>query len=102
MSLRCVYTDLDGTLLGHHGSLFRDWEGNFSMRQARMLEACHRAGIEVVPWTANKPRDWSRLIDAGVDAIITDDPAELIKYLKVHRPKERSLTKLSRLFRPGT
>jgi phosphoglycolate phosphatase len=48
VALRCVYTDLDGTLLGHHGSLFRDWEGNFSMRQARMLEACHRAGVEVV------------------------------------------------------
>ena len=48
MGLRGVYTDLDGTLLGHHGSLFRDWEGEFSLRQARMLEACHRAGAEVV------------------------------------------------------
>jgi phosphoglycolate phosphatase len=48
VSLRCVYTDLDGTLLGHHGSLFRDAEGNFSLRQARMLEACHRAQVEVV------------------------------------------------------
>jgi HAD superfamily hydrolase (TIGR01484 family) len=46
--LRCVYTDLDGTLLGHHGSLFRDAEGSFSMKQARTLEACHRAGVEVV------------------------------------------------------
>jgi len=46
--LRCAYTDLDGTLLGHHGSLFRDAEGNFSLRQARMLEACHRGGVEVV------------------------------------------------------
>jgi hydroxymethylpyrimidine pyrophosphatase-like HAD family hydrolase len=43
-----VYTDLDGTLLGRNGSLFRDWEGNFSLRQARMLEACDRAGVEVV------------------------------------------------------
>ena len=48
MSLRCVYTDLDGTLYGKHGSLFRDAEGNFSMMQARALEACHRAGVEVV------------------------------------------------------
>ena len=48
MSLRCVYTDLDGTLLGHHGSLFRDAQGNFSLKQARALEACHRAGVEVV------------------------------------------------------
>ena len=45
---RCVYTDLDGTLLGRHGSLFRDSEGEFSMLQARALEACHRAGVEVV------------------------------------------------------
>jgi hydroxymethylpyrimidine pyrophosphatase-like HAD family hydrolase len=47
-ALRCVYTDLDGTLLGRYGSLFRDSEGQFSMLQARMLEACHRAGVEVV------------------------------------------------------
>src|SRR3954465_8460030 len=46
MSLRCVYTDLDGTLLGRYGSLFRDSEGEFSMLQARALEACHRAGGE--------------------------------------------------------
>ena len=48
MALRCVYTDLDGTLLGPRGSLFRDPDGNFSMTQARALEACHRAGVEVV------------------------------------------------------
>jgi phosphoglycolate phosphatase len=48
VSLRCVYTDLDGTLLGHGGSLFRDAEGNFSLLQGRALEACHRAGVEVV------------------------------------------------------
>jgi len=46
--LRCVYTDLDGTLLGPRGGLFRDPEGNFSLRQARALEACDRAGVEVV------------------------------------------------------
>ena len=48
MALRCVYTDLDGTLLGRGGSLFRDADGGFSMLQARGLEACHRAGVEVV------------------------------------------------------
>ena len=48
MPLRCVYTDLDGTLLGRWGSLFRDAEGEFSMLQARALEACHRADVEVV------------------------------------------------------
>jgi HAD superfamily hydrolase (TIGR01484 family) len=48
VALRCVYTDLDGTLLGRYGSLFRDAEGEFSMLQARTIEACHRAGAEVV------------------------------------------------------
>lgn len=48
LALRCVYTDLDGTLLGRYGSLFRDAEGEFSMLQARAIEACHRAGAEVV------------------------------------------------------
>jgi phosphoglycolate phosphatase len=48
MSVRCVYTDLDGTLLGRGASLFRDAEGGFSLAQARALEACHRAGVEVV------------------------------------------------------
>lgn len=48
MALRCVYTDLDGTLLGSGGSLFRDGEGGFTLLPARALEACHRAGVEVV------------------------------------------------------
>jgi len=43
-----VYTDLDGTLLGAGGSLFRNGEGAFSLLAARALEACHRAGVEVV------------------------------------------------------
>ena len=48
MALRCVYTDLDGTMLGRGASLLRDAEGNFSTLAIRALEACHRAGVEVV------------------------------------------------------
>jgi len=48
VALRCVYTDLDGTLLGAGGSLFHDGEGEFTMLPARGVEACHRAGVEVV------------------------------------------------------
>jgi hydroxymethylpyrimidine pyrophosphatase-like HAD family hydrolase len=48
MDLRCVYTDLDGTLLGKWGSLLRTSEGEFSHWQVRALEACHRAEVEVV------------------------------------------------------
>ena len=48
MPIRCVYTDLDGTLLGKGASLFRTAEGEFTLLAARALEACHRAGVEVV------------------------------------------------------
>ena len=48
MAIRCVYTDLDGTLLGRGASLFRDADGAFTLLPARALEACHRAGVEVV------------------------------------------------------
>jgi hydroxymethylpyrimidine pyrophosphatase-like HAD family hydrolase len=48
MAIRCVYTDLDGTLLGRGASLFRDADGGFTLLPARALEACFRAGAEVV------------------------------------------------------
>ncbi len=46
------------------------------------VESAHKAGIQVVPWTPNEEGQWKRLISDGVDAIITDDPAALIEYLK--------------------
>jgi phosphoglycolate phosphatase len=49
VALHCVYTDLDGTLLGRGASLFRDGEGRFTLLPARALEACFRADVEVVP-----------------------------------------------------
>jgi glycerophosphoryl diester phosphodiesterase len=44
--------------------------------------AAHEAGLRVIPWTANSAEEWKRLIAAGVDGIITDDPAGLIGYLR--------------------
>lgn len=46
------------------------------------VDAAHAAGLQVVPWTANTPEQWQKLIDAHVDAIITDDPQGLLTYLK--------------------
>jgi phosphoglycolate phosphatase len=48
VAIKCVYTDLDGTLLGRGASLFRTAEGEFTLLAARALEACHRVGVEVV------------------------------------------------------
>lgn len=54
----------------------------FRLVTPQQVKASHEARLEVVPWTANTPSDWQKLIDAGVDAIISDDPAALIAYLK--------------------
>jgi glycerophosphoryl diester phosphodiesterase len=49
------------------------------------VAAAHAAGLQVVPWTADTAADWDKLVAAKVDAIITDDPAKLIGYLKRSR-----------------
>jgi hydroxymethylpyrimidine pyrophosphatase-like HAD family hydrolase len=46
--MRCMYVDLDGTLLGRGASLLRDGEGNVSIEGVRAIQACMRADVEVV------------------------------------------------------
>ena len=46
--MRCLYVDLDGTLLGPGGVLVHDADKAFSLLGVRAIEACARAGAEVV------------------------------------------------------
>lgn len=48
MSVRCLYLDLDGTLLGRGASLLHDGEGRVSIDGVRAIQACLRADVEVV------------------------------------------------------
>lgn len=52
-----------------------------ALASARRVRKAHAAGLEVVVWTANRPRDWKRLMAAEVDGIITDNPEALLAYL---------------------
>src|ERR1700727_507829 len=52
--LRCLYVDLDGTLLGPDASLVSGADGSFSLLGVRALEACARAGAEVVIYSGRK------------------------------------------------
>jgi len=64
--MRCLYVDLDGTLLGPGASLLRDREGSFTLRGVRALEACARAGVEVVPFSGRRQQsvfESARLLD---------------------------------------
>lgn len=49
---------------------------------AQMVADLHAANKLVIPWTANKPSEWERLVELNVDGIITDYPEELITWLK--------------------
>ena len=53
----------------------------YTLVTQKEVQGAHHAGLRVIPWTANTAEDWKRLIAAGVDGIITDDPAALIAYL---------------------
>jgi hydroxymethylpyrimidine pyrophosphatase-like HAD family hydrolase len=52
--MRCLYVDLDGTLLGPNASLLTGADGRFSSLGVRALEACARAGVEVVIYSGRR------------------------------------------------
>lgn len=55
---------------------------NHEWIDAEDVKACHAAGVEVHPWTVNDEAGWRRMVELGVDGIITDDPAALIRFLQ--------------------
>jgi glycerophosphoryl diester phosphodiesterase len=42
-----------------------------------LVQQAHRAGLRVYPYTANDSNEMARLLDCGVDGIITNHPARL-------------------------
>jgi glycerophosphoryl diester phosphodiesterase len=58
-----------------------DW----TMVTAEQVAAAHKAGAQVAPFTPNTPEQWKKLADAGVDAIITDDPVGLLAWLRTQK-----------------
>jgi glycerophosphoryl diester phosphodiesterase len=72
---------------GHGGSLPRTikaaggaiWSPFFGDVTPALIGEAHALGIAVVVWTVNKEADMSRLIEMGVDGIISDHPDVLRK-----------------------
>jgi glycerophosphoryl diester phosphodiesterase len=44
----------------------------FRVTTPRVIRAVHRAGLEIHIWTVNAPSDMVRLVELGVDGIVTD------------------------------
>jgi len=48
----------------------------------RFVEVAHRSGIAVHVWTINEVDEMDRLLDLGVDGLISDTPTQLVQLLK--------------------
>jgi hypothetical protein len=65
--MRCVYLDLDGSLLGPGGSLLAGAEGRFALEGVRALQVCARAEVEVMLYSGRRRQsvfECARLIGA--------------------------------------
>ncbi|WP_284620371.1 glycerophosphodiester phosphodiesterase [Aquabacterium humicola] len=50
------------------------WSPNFNDLSPALIAEAHALGLQVLPWTVNQAEDMARLIDWGVDGLITDYP----------------------------
>jgi len=50
------------------------WSPLYSDIDPHSVAEAHRLGLPVIVWTVNNPEDMARLIDMGVDGIISDRP----------------------------
>jgi glycerophosphoryl diester phosphodiesterase len=55
--------------------------GDITVVDERFVEAAHAAGIAVHVWTINDRPEMERLLDLGVDGIVTDVPTTLVSLL---------------------
>jgi len=71
------------------------WSPNYPELSAELVKEAHALGLQVVPWTVNKTEDMARLIDWGVDGLITDRPdflREVMAEKKLPLPKPTPVT----------
>jgi len=58
-----------------------EYSGNIHVVDQRFIRGAHARGVQVHIWTVNKTDDMERLIDWGVDGLITDYPDRLMALL---------------------
>ena len=58
------------------------WSPNGGALTQALLKEARDLGLQVIPWTINEPADQRRLLDWGVDGIITDYPDQLRELMR--------------------
>jgi glycerophosphoryl diester phosphodiesterase len=60
--------------------------GGLALVTRRFVEAAHSRGVRVDAWTVNDPDEMHRLLDLGVDVVMTDLPETLAGVLAERSP----------------
>lgn len=55
------------------------WSPNYQLVTPELVSEAHEHGMKVIPWTVNTTEEMQRLIDLGVDGIITDYPDRAVR-----------------------
>jgi glycerophosphoryl diester phosphodiesterase len=57
-------------------------QGPLTVVDKKVIDRCHRLGLQVHVWTIDDPAEMRRLLDLGVDGIMTDRPVILREVLE--------------------
>ena len=86
LTLSYLTEDYDGgdieTLLQNLDFVPQWWSPESSVVTPENVAWCHERGIGVVPWTEDDPAEMQRLVDCGVEAIISNYPDILIETVR--------------------
>jgi glycerophosphoryl diester phosphodiesterase len=73
------------TILGNIGFVPEWFSPAYVFVSKSCVEEAHRRGMKVVTWTVDNKEDMVRMIDAGVDAIISNYPDRLLEVVNYYK-----------------
>ena len=57
------------------------WNPMFGLVTPEAVSAVHDAGSKVSTWTVDDPEEMARVVESGVDAVVSNRIAELVRFL---------------------
>jgi glycerophosphoryl diester phosphodiesterase len=71
--------------VSYRGYQVPEWSGRTQVVSPQFVRDAHAAGLGVQVWTVDTPEDAARLLEWGVDALITDRPDIITPCVRTNR-----------------